>query len=132
MALLADFLPHASCAHALTSVHDFVFSLCFGAWVAQAQLLCFFAYAQDGTVVGLWLWYPVVTHVYGVDNVAHIQGALVLSSAIGWFLVWTHEIAAVRTLPVALVAKSYDDEWILRKFGKGSLSFASASGLVVK
>jgi len=79
LALLADLLPHAPCAHALTSVHDFVLSLCFGAWVAQAQLLCFFAYAQYGTVVGLWLWYPVVTHVYGVDNVAHVQGALGLS-----------------------------------------------------
>jgi len=43
--LLADFLPHAACTHALTSVHDFVLSLCFRAGVAEAQLFGFFAYA---------------------------------------------------------------------------------------
>jgi hypothetical protein len=39
----------------------------------QSQLLRFVADSQYRTIVGLWLGYPVVTHMDRVNDVAHVR-----------------------------------------------------------
>jgi hypothetical protein len=80
--LLADFLPHAHSAHSLTSIQAMVLPLCLRTRVPESQLLGFFANTQCRTIVGLWLWNPMVARVDRVNDVAHIQGSVYSSK--GW------------------------------------------------
>jgi hypothetical protein len=72
LVLLADLLPHAPGAHALTPIQGVMLPLNLRTRIAKPQLLRFIAHSQYGAIIVLRLWYPVIAHVDRVDDFAHV------------------------------------------------------------